>query len=322
VTIPAIPPKVVEANGIPIALHDVGEGPAVVLLHGFPSLAYAWRRQIPALAGAGWRVIAPDLRGSGRTGPHGEVGAYSLRNLSRDVLGVLDALGVGRAVMVGHDFGGVLAWALGRDHADRVAGVISLNTPYTRRTELDLAETLRKYRGETNYMVVFQTPGPGEAILERDVAETFAGMMRRPAMKLDAFHADERLRAMPVTVFGHEPALMGEAVIDEAELQVYVEAFRRTGFGPGINWYRNFRTNWLDTAGTRDVVEAPALMVVTSDDIFLPPETTRGMERHIPDLERAFIEDCGHWTQQEQPERTGAVILEWLERRMRPILGR
>lgn len=319
-TIPPIPPKIVEANGARMALHDVGEGPAVVLLHGFPSMAYAWRHQIPALAAAGWRVIAPDLRGAGATGPQGGVSAYSMRNLSQDVLGVLDALGLERAVMAGHDFGGVLAWSLGRDHPDRAAGVISLNTPYTRRTDLDLAETMRRYRGETNYMVVFQTRGPGEAVLEGDVDETFRGMMRRPAMRLDAVQADPRLKALPVTVFGREPALMGEPILDEAELAAYVEAFRRNGFAGGTNWYRNFHANWRDTAGTRDVVEVPSLMVVTSDDIFLPPEVTRGMERHVPDLERAFIADCGHWTMEERPQETTAVIRDWLERRMRPLL--
>jgi pimeloyl-ACP methyl ester carboxylesterase len=179
---------------------------------------------------------------------------------------------------------------------------------------------MRRYKGETNYVVNFQTPGVGEAILESDVEDTFRGTFRKTALSLEALRADARLSALPVTIFGREPALMGEPIIDEAELAIYVDAFRRTGFAGAINWYRNFHQNWLDTAGIADGVNVPSLMVVTDNDIFLPPETTRGMDRHIPDLEFAFITDSGHWTQREQPERTNAILAEWLERRMRPLL--
>ncbi|MCK9544539.1 MAG: alpha/beta hydrolase, partial [Novosphingobium sp.] len=277
---PPRPPLRATANGINIAYHDYGAGPAVFLLHGFPGLSFDWCRQVPALVAAGWRVVVPDLRGSGETGPQGDLSDYAMRNLCRDVIGLMDVLGLPRAAMVGHDFGGVLAWALGRDHTDRVAAVASLNTPYTRRTALDLAETMRRHKGESNYMVVFQSPGVGEAILESDMERTFRGTFRKPAMTLADLRADARLNALPVTVFGREPALMGDPIVDEAELAVYAAAFRRTGFAGAINWYRNFHRNWLDTENTADVVPVPSLMVVADNDIFLPPETTRGMERH------------------------------------------
>jgi soluble epoxide hydrolase / lipid-phosphate phosphatase len=314
-------PKFVQANGIPIAVYEAGAGPAVILLHGFPELAYSWRHQIAALAASGWRAIALDLRGYGRTGPHGDVAAYSMKNLSADVIGILDALEIERAVVIGHDFGGVLAWVLARDHSKRVAGIISLNSPYTRRADQDLVETMRLRRGPTSYMVMFQEPGVGEALLERDVTATFQGLMRRPAMTLEQFQlAEPRLRALPVSLFLGESAMMGEPIMSDAELHVYIDAFRRTGFTAPLNWYRNLHRNWLDAAQVEDRVHIPALMVSASDDIFLPPQTTRGMERHVPDLERALIEHCGHWTQHEQPERTNAIIIEWLERRMRPRL--
>lgn len=319
--LPPVPPLRAAVNGMDIAYHDLGQGPALLLLHGFPGLAYDWFRQVPALVAAGWRVIVPDLRGSGATGPQGGVEACSMRNLCRDIVDLMDQLGIARAVAIGHDFGGVLAWALGRDHAGRIAGVASLNTPYTRRTDQDLAETMRRFRGEDNYMVRFQTPGAGEAVLESDVAQTFRGTFRRPAMTLDALRADPRLGALPVTVFGREPALMGAPIADDAEIAVYVEAFARTGFAGAIDWYRNFHRNWLDTRDTPDRVEVPALMVVTDNDFFLPPETSRGMERHVPDLERAFIADCGHWTQREQPEAVNMILTDWLDRRMRALLA-
>jgi len=311
-------PRFVHSNGIDIAIHEAGDGLPVLLLHGFPELWFSWRPQMAALAAAGWRAVAPDLRGYGDTGPHGYVRAYSMRNLTCDMIGLIDALGFERVVLLGHDFGGALAWSIARDHADRVAGVISLNTPYTRRGPHDLTSTMRQLRGDNNYMVQFQIPGVGEALLERDISATFHGLMRRPALTLKQFNcADARLRALPITLFVGEPAVMGEPVMTEAELRVYIDAFTRTGFAGPLNWYRNLRRNWLDTLNTPDRVTVPALMVSAADDFFLPPATTQGMERHVPDLERRIVEDCGHWIQYERPNEVNAVILEWLDRRMK-----
>ena len=316
-------PQFVQANGIALATYQAGAGPAVVLLHGFPELAYSWRTQVATLAAHGWRAIAPDLRGYGETGPHGDVAAYSMRNLSRDVVGMLDALQIERAIVVGHDFGGALAWSIARDHSERVAGVVSLNTPYTRRGTQDLVRSMQQYRGPSNYMVMFQKPGVGEALLQRDVAATFRGLMRRPAMTLAQFRqASERLRALPMTLFVGEPEVMGEPVMSDDDLQVYIAAFQKTGFTGALNWYRNLEQNWHDTAASSDTINVPALMIAASDDFFLPPDTTRGMERHVPDLEMQLIETCGHWTQHERPEAANAIILDWLERRMRPLVGR
>lgn len=308
-------PRIVQTDRIPMSVYEAGDGPAVVLLHGFPELAYSWRHQIGPLADAGWHVIAPDLRGYGGTGPHGALKDYSFRNLSLDVLGLLDALAIDRAVLIGHDFGGALAWTMARDHPVRVAGIVSLNTPYTRRTARDLALTMQRYRGDTNYMVVFQTPGIGEAILERDIAATFAGLMRRPAKTLEEFrNSSPSLQALPVSIFTGEPEMMGDPIMSGEERQVYVDAFTRTGFGGPLNWYRNLHQNWLDSEGTVEEIKMPALMISAADDFLLPPDTTRGMEAYIPDLERQLIADCGHWTQQEKPVETNAILIEWLDR--------
>lgn len=315
-------PRFVKTNGIRMVTYEAGSGPTVVLLHGFPELAYSWRYQLGPLSKSGWRAIAPDLRGYGGTGPCGDIESYSMQNLSCDILGMLDALEIERTVLVGHDFGGMLAWSLARDHPNRVMGVVSLNTPYTRRGTQDLVRTMLRRRGETNYMVMFQRPGLGEALLERDIAATFRGLMCRPALKIDQFQAAEaRLRALPMTLFVGEPAVSGEPIMSNEDLEKYIEAFRRTGFTGALNWYRNLEKNWKDTENSADSVNVPALMIVASDDFFLPPQTTRGMEQHIPDLERKTIENCGHWTQQESPGVVNATILDWLERRMRPLYG-
>jgi pimeloyl-ACP methyl ester carboxylesterase len=310
------PARRVRSNGIALSVHEAGRGLPVVLAHGFPELAFSWRHQIAPLVAAGCRVIAPDLRGYGATGSQGDVEAYRMSNLAKDLTGLLDALDLPRAVFVGHDFGGALVWSVARDHPERVLGVVALNTPYTRRAPVDLLQAVRQTHGDSHYMQTFQQPGVGEALLGDDVEATFRGLMRRPGMKLGAFaRAPERLRALPASAFGHEPALWGEAFLDEQELAVFVDAYRKTGFEGGLNWYRNLRRNWLETEGSPDKVSAPALMISAADDFFLPPHTTRDMERHVPDLERHVSANCGHWTQQERPEEVNALICEWLSRR-------
>ncbi|MXO60652.1 alpha/beta fold hydrolase [Altererythrobacter salegens] len=307
--------KKVDANNLSIAYFEAGRGAPVVLLHGFPELAYSWRSQIAALAAKGWQTIAPDLRGYGDTGPVGDLAAYSMRNLALDVIGLLDSLEIAQAVIVGHDFGGMLAWWIAREHSDRVLGVASLNTPYTHRGTVDLAETMRRYRGEDNYMVRFQVPGEGERLLEADVAATFRGLMRRSSLTLAEFDsAPAHLRCLPMTLFVGEPEVMGEPIMSEAELQVYIDAFSRNGFAGPLNWYRNLHRNWLDSEGTTDLIDVPALMISAADDFFLPPATTIGMERYVRRLERHVIADCGHWTQHERPGELNALLLGWLDR--------
>ncbi|WP_158291707.1 alpha/beta fold hydrolase [Lampropedia puyangensis] len=309
--------QAIVSNGMVFSTHCAGSGLPVLLLHGFPELAYSWRHQIQPLVDAGCQVIVPDLRGYGHTGLHGSLSDYRMHNLACDVVGLLDALGIAQCVVIGHDFGGALAWTLARDHAKRFLGVVALNTPYTRRTEDHLIDTLRKYRGESNYMVYFQKPGQGEALLEANVYATFAGMMCRPnALMRDFSQAPEALQSLPASLLGQDKRIQGVSFLTEQELSVYVKTYEKTGFTGGLNWYRNLARNWQDTQGVADRVELPALMVCAEHDIFLPPATAEGIERYVPLIQRALIRDCGHWTQQERPEEVNALIITWLRERL------
>jgi pimeloyl-ACP methyl ester carboxylesterase len=233
--------RTLPSNGITMAASVIAAKagrPTVTLLHGFPELAYSWRHQIAALAQAGYGVLAPDLRGYGDTGPHGALQDYRMQNLALDVTGLLDTLGIARTVVVGHDFGGALAWTLARDHSERVLGVASLNTPYTRRTDTDLVETMRRTRGPSHYMVQYQQAGWGEALLERDVAASLRALMRRPAMHLAQFlQTPPSWQALPADLFLAHAEILGPQLLTPPELDIYVQAFVRNGFTGPLNWY-------------------------------------------------------------------------------------
>ena len=315
-------PRMVAANGMRLAVWEQGEGFPVVLCHGFPELAFSWRHQLPALAAAGYRAIALDQRGYGRTGGPAEISAYGMHELAGDLAGLLDALGIERAVFAGHDWGGIVVWQLALLRPDRVAGVVALNTPFQPRGEQDLISVLRRVFGEQHYMVAFQEPGRAEAVFERDVARVLDRMFRRPKTG-GAVHIPlaERGRLMTLDALAGDGPAGGVPFLDPAEMAYFVDAFRRTGFRGGINWYRNLRRNWEATAAVPQHVAAPALMVSAANDIFLPPSLTEGMERWVPRVERHTVPACGHWTQQERPEEVNRLLVNWLRRWFRPAQG-
>lgn len=308
----------IETNGIRMAVTEQGSGPAVVLCHGFPELAYSWRHQIPALAEAGFRVIAPDMRGYGQTDRPASVEDYDIVHLNGDLVGLLDALEIDAAVFAGHDWGGFLVWEMPRMHPDRTAGVIGVNTPATQRSPVPPLTVFRTMFGDNFYIVHFQQPGVADEGLARDVRRTFTKLMRGAAPLEEfakrALGPDGKVRNMIDAVESDDE--FGELLLDESELAVYVDAFERTGFTGGINWYRNFDRNWkLSTAWADNPIDVPSLMITAELDPALRPELAEPMKAFVPDLELVQIPACGHWTQQEKPEELNRVMIDWLRRR-------
>jgi pimeloyl-ACP methyl ester carboxylesterase len=305
--------------GIRLAVHEAGAGPAVVFSHGFPELGFSWRHQLDAVAGAGFRAIAPDQRGYGASDAPAEITAYDIHHLCGDLVGLLDALGVERAVFVGHDWGGFVAWAMPVLHPARTAGVVGVNTPLLPRSPLPPTQLLRAMAGgrdEKLYILWFQQPGVAEAVLDANPGLVFERLLRTgvPLEEL-ARRMGPELDMNPFRRLAElEP--MGEPVGSAAERAHYAEVFARTGFRGGINWYRNLDRNW-ETApdvGTRRI-DVPALMVTAEWDPALRPELAAGMPALCADLETVLLPRCGHWTQQEQPEALNRVLLDWLQRR-------
>jgi pimeloyl-ACP methyl ester carboxylesterase len=311
-------PVTIRSNGIDMAVYEMGpkNGFPVVLCHGFPELAYSWRHQMPALAAAGYRAIAPDQRGYGGTSRPANVPDYDMAHLTGDLAGLLDALGIQKAVFCGHDWGGAVVWAMPLYHPGRVAGVIGLCTPFV-RPPIDPILALRGRFGEKNYVVYFQKPGEADALLAADVGRTFRFFMRRNAITAEEYAKlppEERGFDVVRALQSDESTLRGELLLDAEEMKVFVNTFTRTGFTGGINWYRNITRNWEQSAQFEQLVRVPSAMLMAEDDIFLPPVMAEGMERYVPDLEKALIRRCGHWIQQERPAETNAAMIDWLKR--------
>ena len=280
-----------EVNGVSLAVDDRGDGEPIVLLHGFPELAYSWRYQIPALVDAGYRVISFDQRGYGGSGKPEGIEAYDLGHLVDDVAGLLDRLGIDQATIVGHDWGSIVAWTAAVTRPDRVSRVVSLNVPYRGAcfgfptTEM-LAD---QFADRFGYVLMFQEEGTAEA-----------GFAVDPQSWLMGFYAG---------------GARGREFMANDELATYVDAFTHGGITGPVNWYRNIDRNAATYAHTVNApITQPTLMIAADSDPVLPLSLTEGMDRWIEDLDLVVIEDCGHWTQQERPEAVNAALIEWLDR--------
>jgi len=325
--------KFAVTNGIRMGYYEAGpqDDPLpVVLCHGWPELAFSWRHQIKALSDAGMRVIAPDQRGFGATDRPDAVEDYDLEHLTGDLAGLLDHLGIDKAIFVGHDWGGFVAWQMPLRHPDRVAGVVGINTPHTARAPVDPIRIFRKRFGEKMYIVQFQDPGrEPDAIFAARPDQVFDFFMRRP---LPAKHGNATGSppeesagigaaagvnlAFPQMVAAYDARFdRRDPILSDAEKQVFVDTFSKTGFTGGINWYRNMTRNWERSADLDHTVRVPALMIMAENDPVLPPSATEGMEALVPDLEKVLVRDCGHWTQQEKPGEVSALLIGWRRRR-------
>lgn len=309
-------PHLVRANGIDLAVYEAGTpgpGPSLVLVHGFPELAYSWRHQIAGLAGAGFHVLAPDMRGYGGTSAPDAIEAYDMESLCGDLVGLLDAKGIEKAVFVGHDWGGVVTWHLPLRHPERIAGLVGVCTPFAKRAPEDPIAIYARRFGPEFYIVRFQEPGYAEAILEADVDLTFRMLTQKTTPPPEGGDPRVGLSMLEALKAARRETLR-ESLLPEADLQVFVQAFQRTGFRGGVNWYRNFTRNWQNWPDAPDLVPHPSLMITAEWDTALPPSASAGMEKYVPNLARVMIPQAGHWVQQEAPEAVTAAIESWMRK--------
>jgi pimeloyl-ACP methyl ester carboxylesterase len=317
--------RFVEANGIRLHVAEQGSGPLVLLCHGFPESWYSWRHQLRALAEAGFHAVAPDMRGYGRTDRPEAIDQYTLLHLVGDMVGVLDALGAGSAVVAGHDWGAPVAWHSALLRPDRFRAVIGLSVPFRPRASTPPTTVMPQTADAVFYQLYFQEPGVAEGELEKDVRATMRSILYSAsgdAPRGGPHVGDAGLVGMVPRQGGllsgmRHPAAL-PAWLTEQDVEFYVEEFVRTGFRGGLNWYRNIDRNWellAPFAGAR--VPVPALYVAGDRDLVV---AFRGMDQLIPNLKTfvprlrktVILPGCGHWTQQERPEQVNREILEFL----------
>jgi pimeloyl-ACP methyl ester carboxylesterase len=305
---------------ITLAVHELGQGPAVVFCHGFPELAYSWRYQLPAVAATGFRAIAPNQRGYGESSAPPAVTDYGLTELTADLAGMLDALKIDRAVFVGHDWGGFVAWAMPVMYPERTAGVIGVCTPYIPFPPLSQMRAMVGGKDERIYILWFQEPGRAEAVMDPRARLIFDRLMRAP---VDPTVAREQMMAsgeLDMNPFRRIEEFQPNTplIVSSEELDVYAKAFEKTGFRGGINWYRNVDRNAREhpEVGTQKLT-LPCLMITADWDIALRPQMAAGMPALCSDLEIHNIEKAGHWVQQEFPNEVNEKIVGWLKRRFR-----
>lgn len=304
---------------IELSVHVAGEGPAVVLSHGFPELAYSWRHQVQPLVEAGFRVIVPDQRGYGASDSPASIVEFDLEHLTSDLVGILDRLKIEHAVFVGHDWGGQISWAMPLLYPDRTAGSIGVNTPYLAFPGTDVLRLAFKDPDKL-YLLWFQQPGVAEAVMDRQVRACFDLLMRRAEKpdRASILTAGAGMDEVDVNPFRRlaETEPIGKPLLDDVEMNTYIQAFEATGFRGGINWYRNLDRNreLFPEIGVQKL-DLPCLMVTAEWDLALTPALAEGMPSICSDLEIQMIAECGHWTQQEKPDELNAILIDWLKRR-------
>ncbi|WP_329577480.1 alpha/beta hydrolase [Kitasatospora sp. NBC_01250] len=311
----------VEVNGIRLHVAEQGEGPLVLLLHGFPESWYSWRHQFAPLAAAGYRVVAPDQRGYARSDRPLDVDSYTLPHLVGDVVGLIEALGAEQAVVVGHDWGAPVAWASAMLRPDLVRAVAGLSVPPRLPAGIGSLAAARHVYGDGFYQNYFQQPGVADAELARDLRATFRATL---------FGVSGDNPAQPSPWIIPEGSTLLDTLPEPKELPGWlteedVEAFAADYAGHGehaftgpLNWYRNIDRNQELMAAFRGLgITVPALYVIGDRDMV---GVLRGVDKLIgslpsilPRLFRSVtLPGCGHWTQQERPAEVNRELLDFL----------
>jgi pimeloyl-ACP methyl ester carboxylesterase len=282
---------------------EAGEGPLVLLLHGFPESWYSWRHQLTALAQAGYHAVAPDQRGYCQTGP--PAGAtpadYTILHLTGDIVALLDALGEERAVVVGHDWGAPVAWHLGLFRPERIRGVVGLSVPYHPRGSAPPIAALRTAIGDRFYMVYFQQQGPAEAELSRDPAATFRKILYSLSADAPPFAPVVPEDGGILDACAEPRELPGW--LTQGDIDSYVAQYAESGFTGPLSWYRAIDQSWeLTGAWLHAKVSVPALFITGEQDMVRVLGGADSLPELVPGLTRTvLLPGCGHWTQQERP---------------------
>ncbi|HEJ9096976.1 TPA: alpha/beta fold hydrolase [Serratia odorifera] len=316
--------RYVEANGLRLHITEEGEGPLVLLCHGFPETAYAWRHQLSALAEAGFRAIAPDLRGYGNSDSPVDAMEFTTLDVVGDLVALVDAEGESEAVIVGGDWGATIAWQAALVRPDRFRAVAALGVPMMGRAPVVPSQIFPQTAMAIFYTHYFSQPNVAEQEFDKDVASTLRKIYF-------AASGDAGPRTDPNTPNPFGMVMRGQGLLDslpdprvfpswleQADLDIFVKSFRESGFRGGLNYYRNLDRNWmLQSAFVGKQVEVPALFLVGERDTGLAipgmEQIIKAMPQLVPQLRSSeVIPVAGHWLQQEAPKEVNTALVQFL----------
>ncbi len=310
--------ELIATNGVRLRCVVEGEGPLAILVHGWPESWYSWRHQLTALAQAGYRAVAPDMRGYGGTAAPANADQYTLLHLVGDMVDLVQALGEKQAVIVGHDWGAPVAWHSALLRPDVFRAVVGMSVPYTPPARVDLLTALASQGIDDFYMQYFQTPGVAEAEFERDVQGAlrrihFSGSGDAPERaSFGRLNFDEGFLGNTL-----EPEVL-PAWMNAEDLAYYSSEFARAGFRGGLNWYRNLRRNQALLMPWRGcAIQQPAMFIAGArDGVLRFPASQSQIERFtstLPALRGCHIlPGAGHWVQRERAAAVSELLLGFL----------
>ena len=312
--------RFIDTNGIRMRLATIGDsGPLVIMAHGWPESWYSWRHQMVAVAAEGYRVVAPDMRGYGATDAPPNVEDYDIVQLAADMVGIVDAYGEDKAILMGHDWGSIVAWNTVLLHPDRFSALVAMSVPYGgRATESPLIGWQNSYGDNFYYILYHQQPGVAEAEYDADPYGLLSRLYLSPNSPRKPAQVTDRHRSAG----GWIPRL-GEPEglpdwLAQQDLDYFVEQFKLAGFRGGVNYYRNFHRNWEITPQLATArVTVPTLFIAGENDVVIAGASQGrlqgAMSRVVDDLRGVvLLPEAGHWIQQELPEDTNAAVLEFL----------
>ncbi len=299
-------PTFVDVNGVTLEVFEAGQenkGNPIVLCHGWPEHAYSWRHQMPALAAAGYHVIVPNQRGYGNSSCPADVTDYDILKLTGDLTALLDYFGYDNAIFVGHDWGANVVWNMALLHPSRVKSIINLALPYQVRGDLPWIEMMEAFFGPDNYFVHFnRQPGVADAVLDANVNRFLSNLFRKNVPLIPPEPG------MMMINLAQAEDVAGEPVMNDADRAVFATGFEQNGITGSINWYRNMDRNWHILADVDPIIRKPALMIYGKQDLIPQSES---LPEFVLGVDVVSL-DCGHWIQQELPQETTRVILDWL----------
>lgn len=317
--VPHVELKTVTANAIEMRYAEIGRGPLVLFCHGWPESWYSWRHQLRALAAAGFRCVAPDMRGYGGTSAPQAVEDYTLFHMVGDMAELVRALGERRAAIVGHDWGAPVAWHAALWRPDLFHAVCGMSVPYAPPGHIDILTALEKLGITDFYLQYFQEPGVAEAELQRDVRAALRRIYYTAGGDVvEKGKGFARLTGGSLLANTVDPPTL-PAWLSEADLDYYVQEFSRTGFRGGLSWYRNLRRNWQLSGPWRgQPVRPPSLFIAGSrDGVLRFPAAQAQLEAfptNLPGLRGTHIlEGAGHWVQQERPHDVNKLLVDFLK---------